>query len=75
MLSILEDTKVWVVNEGLWRMVEHLIILYLVIRTIRSTFLERRGKKGVKDLIIKLGIRLGQKIGPIQRKMTYCLER
>ena len=69
MLNI-EDAKVWVINEGVWRMVEHFIILYLIVRILRNTFLERRGKKGIKDLIIKLGIRLGQKFGPVQRKMT-----
>lgn len=70
MLNIIEDVKAWVLNEGVWRMMEHLIITFLLVRVVRSVFVERRGKKGIVDLVVKLGIRLAKKLKVFQNKIN-----
>ena len=38
-------------------------------------FVERRGKKGIIDIIVKIGIRLGQKISFLRKKVDDQLEK
>lgn len=62
--------KAWVISEGIWRMLEHIIIVYLIIKLARGLFVERRGKKGFIDVIVKLGIRFGKRFKFFQNKIN-----
>ena len=75
MLNIIEDVKSWIINEGIWRVIEHVVIAFLLIKVIKSIFVERRGKKGIIDLIVKLGIRFGKKFKIFQNKINDQLSK
>lgn len=50
-------------------MIEHIIVLYVVIRLIKGLLVESRGKTGLISYIIKSVIRASKKIGFIQRRI------
>ena len=64
-----------IAEEGPWRIIEHVIVLCVVVSFLRRAFMERRGKKGIKDLMVKMGIRLGQRFSFLRNKISSELEK
>lgn len=63
----------FVQSEGIFRMVEHLIVLIVVWKLLAALMLEKRGRTGLISTIIKSAIRLFKKLGFVQRKIDQQL--
>lgn len=56
-------------------MLEHLVVFLVIMRVLKGLFMERRGKTGLKDLIVKVGIRLGQRFSLVRNRLNSQLEK
>ncbi len=55
-------------------MIEHLIVIFVIVRFIRHLFtIESRGKLGLIPYITKLAIRLSKRIPLVNRKIESYL--
>ena len=73
-MEYLDNFYEWSLQEGPFRMCEHLIVIYFIFRIIKRMKLNSRGKTGLKDNLIKTFIRLGNKIPTIKNKVEKELE-
>lgn len=65
----------WAKAEGPYRMAEHIIVFLVLIRLVRNAFkIESRGKVGVISYLIKLLLRLTDRIGFVRNKKEKYLE-
>jgi L-cystine uptake protein TcyP (sodium:dicarboxylate symporter family) len=76
MNQLIEQAQEWVINEGVFRMIEHIIVLVVVLKFIRAIFrIESRGKQGLVSYLTKLAIRISGKVGFVRNKMEDYLEK
>lgn len=65
----------WATAEGPYRMAEHFIVLLVLLKIIRNALrIESRGKTGLISYIMKLALRLVDRIGFVKSKKEKCLE-
>lgn len=76
MNQLIEQAQEWAINEGVFRMIEHIIVLVVVLKFIRAIFkIESRGKQGLASYLTKLAIRISAKVGFVRNKMEDYLEK
>lgn len=64
----------WVTVEGPLRTLEHIIVLLVIIKVLRSAFrIESRGKTGLINYFTKLVLRFTDRIGFIKNKKEKFL--
>lgn len=62
----------WVQAEGLWRMIEHIIVAIVILQLIRSLVglqINPRGKKGIIGAFTKLVVRISRKFSFVNKKI------
>lgn len=67
----------WVQAEGFWRMVEHIIVAFVVIsflNYIRKLQLNPRGRKGIIGSVTKLVLRFSRRLAFVNDKIEKQLE-
>lgn len=60
-------------SEGTLRLIEHLVVLVVVWRLLKSLVLEKRGKQGIISTLIKYAIRLSKRWKFVQAKIDKKL--
>ena len=66
----------WVISEGVWRMTEHVIVLIVVVRVLKSLLtIESRGKLGLFSYFTKLFLRFANNFSFVKNKKIEYLEK
>lgn len=64
----------WVVSEGIFRMLEHIILLIVAVRFIKGLLsIESRGNIGVVSYLTKVALRVADKISFVKDKKEKYL--
>lgn len=70
------QVEAWILSEGWIRMIEHLIVLIVLIRVIKSALtIESRGKIGFFRYFMKLFLRFSDRLSFVKNKKEEYLEK
>lgn len=74
--KILPAVQQWALEEGLFRIVEHLVVAVVLVKALKHLFtIESRGKTGIKHYLLKLLLRLTGKLAYFNNKKEEELEK